>query len=152
MLSQRGHYALRALLVLAANVEAAPMRTPQIAKAAGLSPKFLEVILLELRKAGLLRSFRGCKGGFVLGRPAAEITFADIVAVTDGSLALSACARSVAHAPCKGCVGETACEIRSALSQAQDMMAAVLRSYDLAGAAARMQAAGTPAGLSLPAS
>jgi Rrf2 family protein len=118
------------------------MRTPQIAKAAGLSPKFLEVILLELRKAGLLRSFRGCKGGFVLGRPAAEISFADIVGVTDGSLALSSCVCPVAYAPCKDCFNELTCEIRSALSRAQDMTNTVLESYDLAGAASRMQAAG----------
>jgi Rrf2 family protein len=142
MLSQRGHYALRALLVLAANGEGAPMRTPQIAKAANVSPKFLEVILLELRKAGLLRSFRGCKGGFILGRPASEITFADIVRVTDGSLALSSCVCSVAYAPCKDCFNEHYCEIRCALSRAQDMTTAILQSYDLAGAVSRMQGAG----------
>lgn len=142
MLSQRGHYALRALLVLAANGQGAPMRTPQIAQAASLSPKFLEVILLELRKAGILRSFRGCKGGFVLGRPASEITFADIVQVTDGSLALSSCVCPVAYAPCRDCFSERFCEIRCALSRAQDMTTAVLKSYDLAGAASRMQAAG----------
>jgi Rrf2 family protein len=142
MLSQRGHYALRALLVLAANDEGTPMRTPQIAKATNLSSKFLEVILLELRKAGLLQSFRGCKGGFVLGRPASDITFADIVRVTDGSLALSPCACEIAYARCKDCFDEPYCEIRRALTAAQGTTTAILQSYDLAGAALRMRAAG----------
>jgi Rrf2 family protein len=142
MLSQRAHYALRALLVLAAQGGTTPMRTPQIAKAAHLSTKFLEVILLDLRKAGLLQSFRGCKGGFILGRPASQISFADIVKVTDGSLALSPCACEIAYARCKDCFDESYCEIRRALSAAQGTTAAILQSYDLAGAALRMQAAG----------
>jgi Rrf2 family protein len=142
MLSQRGHYALRALLVLAANSEGTPMRTPQIAKATNLPSKFLEVILLELRKAGLLQSFRGCKGGFVLGRPATDITFADIVRVTDGALALSPCASEIAYARCKDCFDESYCEIRRALAAAQGTTTAILQSYDLAGAALRMRAAG----------
>jgi Rrf2 family protein len=142
MLSQRGHYALRALLVLASHGGTTPMRTPQIAALANLSPKFLEVILLALRKAGILRSFRGRKGGFLLGRPADEITFADILAVTDGSLALSPCVCKIAQARCKDCFDEKYCEIRRALSRTQEVTVAVLKSYDLAGAALRMRAAG----------
>ena len=142
MLSKRAHYALRAMLVLAASDGATPMRTGQIAKAAKLSPKFLEVILLELRKAGLLRSYRGCKGGFLLARAAQAISFADIVRVTDGSLALSPCVSEVAHARCEDCFDEAFCEIRHALARARDATNAMLQSYDLAGAAARLQAGG----------
>jgi Rrf2 family protein len=141
MLSQRSHYALRAMLVLAASDGAAPMRTGDIAKAANLSPKFLEVILLELRKAGILRSYRGCKGGFVLARPAHDISFADIVRVTDGSLALSRCTSEVAYARCEGCFDETICEIRRALLAAREVTAHVLQSYDLASAGSRMRGA-----------
>ena len=54
------------MLVLAAGNLPAPMRTGDIARAMNISPKFLEAILLELRKAGLLISHRGCKGGFEL--------------------------------------------------------------------------------------
>jgi Rrf2 family protein len=143
MLSQRSHYALRAMLVLAANGSDTPMRTGQIAKAANLSPKFLEVILLELRKAGILRSYRGCKGGFVLARPARDISFADIVQVTDGSLALSRCVSEVSYARCEDCFDEAHCEIRRALRTTRDMTSQVLQSYDLASAAHRMRGAGT---------
>lgn len=142
MLSQRSHYALRAMLVLAAGDGAAPMRTARIAKAANLSPKFLEVIPLELRKAGILRSYRGCKGGFLLARPPHQISFADIVRVTDGSLALSSCTSEVAYARCEGCFDESFCEIRRALMTARDVTAQVLQSYDLASAGNRMRRVG----------
>ncbi len=143
MLSQRSHYALRAMLVLAANGNDTPMRTGQIAKAANLSSKFLEVILLELRKAGILRSYRGCKGGFVLARSADEISFADIVQVTDGSLALSRCASEIAYMRCDDCFDEAHCEIRRALLAARNATSNALQSYDLAGAARRMQGSGS---------
>jgi Rrf2 family protein len=70
MLSQRSHYALRAMLILATHGDRPPMRTAHIARAANVSAKFLEAILLELRKSGLLVSRRGRKGGFQLARPA----------------------------------------------------------------------------------
>jgi Rrf2 family protein len=143
MLSQRSHYALRAMLVLAANGSDTPMRTGQIAKAANLSSKFLEVILLELRKAGILRSYRGCKGGFVLARSADAISFADIVQVTDGSLALSRCASEISYTRCDDCFDETYCEIRRALLAARAVTSNVLQSYDLASAARRMQSTGS---------
>jgi len=142
MLSQRAHYALRALLIIAAHGAQAPMRTPRIAKAAQVSPKFLEQILLELRKAGILQSFRGRTGGFILGRPAGEISFADIVKVIDGSLALSPCVCDVSYARCSDCFDESFCEIRRALVSANDLTVSVLKSYDLESAAKRMQAAG----------
>ena len=142
MLSQRSHYALRAMLVLAAHDGDLPMQTWQIAKAASLPPKFLEVILLQLRKAGILQSFRGCKGGFVLARAAKDISFADIVAVADGSLALSGCVSEMAYARCDDCFDEAHCEIRRALLSARDVTTNVLQSYDLASAARRMRGAG----------
>lgn len=142
MLSQRSHYALRAMLVLASGDGVTPMRTGQIARAANLSPKFLEVVLLELRKAGILVSYRGCKGGFLLARPADQISFADIVRVTDGSLALSSCASELAYARCDGCFDEGYCEIRRALLKARDVTVHVLQSYDLASAGDRMRGAG----------
>ena len=141
VLSQRSHYALRAMLVLAAGETYAPVRTGAIAKAARISPKFLEAILLELRKAGLLVSRRGCKGGFQLARPAKQISFADIVRVTDGSLALAPCVDELSPRICGDCFGEEVCQIRHALLQARDKTDAVLRAYNLAAASAR---AGSP--------
>ena len=139
MLSQRSHYALRAMLILAAHGDRPPLCTAEIARAANISAKFLEAILLELRKSGLLVSHRGCKGGFQLARPAKQISFADVVRVTDGSLALAPCVSEIAPAKCADCFAEEFCQIRHALLKARVQTDAVLRAYDLAGAAARMR-------------
>ena len=138
MLSQRSHYALRAMLILAVHGDRPPMRTAEIARAANISAKFLEAILLELRKSGLLVSHRGCKGGFQLARPAKQISFADVVRVTDGSLALAPCVSEIAPAKkCADCFAEEFCQIRHALLKARVQTDEVLGAYDLAGAAAR---------------
>jgi Rrf2 family protein len=137
MLSQRSHYALRAMLILAAYGDRPPMRTAHIARAANVSAKFLEAILLALRKSGLLVSHRGRKGGFQLARPAQQISFADVVRVTDGSLALAPCVNEMAPAKCADCFAEEFCQIRHALLKARVQTDAVLSAYDLAGAAAR---------------
>ena len=126
------------MLVLAAGKAHAPIRTGEIARATNIPPKFLEAILLELRKAGLLTSQRGCKGGFQLARPAKQISFADIVRVTDGSLALAPCADEISPRTCEDCFGEERCQIRQALLQARDKTDTVLSAYDLAAVSARM--------------
>lgn len=142
MLSQRSHYALRALLVLAVHGNGKPMRIAHIAREAKVSAKFLEVIMLKLRKAGLLKIYRGCNGGAVLGRAPEEISFADIVTVTDGSLALSGCASEISHTRCNDCYDEAYCEIRRALISARDATVDILKSYDLATVTRRMHETG----------
>ena len=79
-------YALRALAELA-TAEGGPMKAEAMARAQGIPPKFLENILLELRHAGIVLSQRGAEGGYRLGRPAGEITLADVIRVVDGPLA-----------------------------------------------------------------
>ena len=80
-------YALRALTELA-NVAPGPMKAEAMARAQGIPPKFLGNILLELRHAGIVLSQRGADGGYRLGRPANEITLADVIRVVDGPLAV----------------------------------------------------------------
>ena len=87
--------------------------------------------------------FENCRGGFQLARPATQISFADVVRVTDGSLALAPCANEIAPAKCQDCFEEDFCEIRRALLTARDVTANALRSYDVASAVARMRSAGT---------
>jgi len=84
-LSARADYALRAAIELAA---AGPghVTADQLARAQQIPGKFLETILTQLRRAGLIRSQRGPDGGFWLARPAAEISLADIIRVIDGQL------------------------------------------------------------------
>ena len=84
-LSARADYALRAAIELAA---AGPghVTADQLARAQQIPGKFLETILTQLRRAGLIRSQRGPDGGFWLARPASEISLADIIRVIDGQL------------------------------------------------------------------
>lgn len=84
-LSARSDYALRAAIELAA---AGPghVTADQLARTQGMPSKFLEAILTQLRRAGLVRSQRGPDGGFWLARPASEISLADIIRAIDGPL------------------------------------------------------------------
>ena len=84
-ISAKVDYGVRALLVLAAAPE--PMTAEAIAKDQGLPAKFLGVILNELRRAGIVVSHRGREAGYHLGRPAAEITLADVIRALEGPLA-----------------------------------------------------------------
>ena len=142
MLSQKSRYALRALLVLAARSETGPMQISDIAGVAGVPRKFLEQILLELKKPGIVQSHRGRLGGYSLGRPSKDISFADVLRVTDGPLALSPCVSVMAYRKCDDCFDEAVCGIRKALLAARDATAEVLESRTLAAAASQMRRAG----------
>jgi Rrf2 family iron-sulfur cluster assembly transcriptional regulator len=85
--STRGDYACRALLSLALHAgEGSPTSVRDIAERTGLPQPYLEQILLALKGAGLVRSKRGVGGGYVLARPAEEITLAQIVSAVDGPI------------------------------------------------------------------
>ncbi len=77
---------MRALLTLAADPDGA-MTADRMAAAQNLPVKFLENILVELRRGGLVASQRGAEGGYRLARPATEITAADVLRLVDGPLA-----------------------------------------------------------------
>ena len=84
-LSARADYALRAAIELAA-ASSGHVTADQLARAQQIPGKFLETILTQLRRAGLIRSQRGPDGGFWLARPAAEISLAEIIRAIDGQL------------------------------------------------------------------
>jgi Rrf2 family protein len=85
-LSARVDYALRAVVELATAAEG-PLTAERIAKAQEIPPKFLESILLQLRRGGVVHAQRGPEGGYWLARPAGDITLADVIRVIDGPLA-----------------------------------------------------------------
>jgi Rrf2 family protein len=85
-ISARADYALRAAAELAA-ADSGPVKREALAAAQQIPPKFLENILADLRHARLVRSQRGTEGGYWLGRPAEEITVADVIRAVDGPLA-----------------------------------------------------------------
>lgn len=85
-ISARADYAMRALLTLAAS-DAPRVKGEVLITAQGLPRKFLEQILTELRRAGIVQSQRGADGGYCLARPANRITLADVMRAVDGPLA-----------------------------------------------------------------
>ncbi|WP_169944119.1 Rrf2 family transcriptional regulator [Microbispora sp. H11081] len=85
-LSARVDYALRAAAELAAAGEG-PTTVGELAKEQEMPPKYLENILLQMRRAGLVRGQRGPEGGYVLARPASKISLADVIRAVDGPLA-----------------------------------------------------------------
>ena len=88
-LSARVDYALRAVVELASATAGAaqPVTADALAQAQGIPPKFLESILLQLRRGGVVNAQRGPEGGYWLARAANEITLADVIRVIDGPLA-----------------------------------------------------------------
>lgn len=135
MLSQRSRYALKALIHLAGASGQAPVSMGAIAARANISRKFLEAILNDLKREGLLVSTRGKHGGYVLARPPADISFAEIIRVSEGPLALFPCASVNFYRPCIDCEVET-CTLRRVLARARDGVAAVLEQTTLADAVA----------------
>ena len=142
MLSQKARYALHALLVLAEGGREQPMMIAEVAKRAGVPHKFLELILLDLKRSGMVRSLRGRSGGYMLGRAPDKITFAEIIRVTDGPLALAPCVSVTAYHRCIDCWDEKTCPLRAVLLEARNATAAILESRTLAHALARTKRAG----------
>jgi Rrf2 family protein len=141
MLSQKARYALHALIVLAEHGGKGPMLIADIADEANLPRKFLEQILVDLKKRGIVRSVRGRAGGYLLGRSSKDVTFAEIIRAIDGPLALSPCVSATAYQKCDDCDDEQTCAIRKVLLAARDATAQVLESRTLASAVSGLRRA-----------
>jgi Rrf2 family protein len=135
MLSQKAKYALRALVELA-RASGDQLTSGELALRADAPRKFLEAILLELSRNGVVVSRRGKFGGYVLARAAAEISFAEVIRVLDGPLALAPCVSPrLGFRKCDDCEDLATCSLREALLRARDATAQVLEGYTLADAA-----------------
>ena len=137
MLSQKAKYALHALLFLADRPAGEPTQIAEIAKSQHMPRKFLELILLELKRHGLVRSIRGKHGGYTLAKPPEAITFGQVVRYIDGPLALVPCASKTAYRRCDDCRSETECSMRETMRKARDSVARVLDGATLAEAIRR---------------
>ncbi|HEY0299706.1 MAG TPA: Rrf2 family transcriptional regulator [Rhizomicrobium sp.] len=142
MLSQKARYALHALIVLAEHTGDTPMQIAEVAEDARVPRKFLEQILLDLKKRGIVKSTRGRSGGYLLGKAPKDITFADVIRIMDGPLALAPCVSVIAYHKCEDCVDEATCAIRKVLLAARDATAQVLESRTIAQAAVTARKAG----------
>ena len=86
-ITAKADYAVRAAVELAASGESGPVKAEQISEAQGIPLNFLENILAELRRAGIVESRRGAAGGYLLARPATEVSLADVIRAVEGPLA-----------------------------------------------------------------
>ena len=136
MLSQRARYALRALLHIVEHGGATPVQSAEIAARQNIPGKFLEAILNDIKRAGLLVSRRGRSGGYQLARPASEISFAEIIRAIDGPIALVPCASLNFYARCGDCHDESGCAIRRAMVIVRDETDRILSQTTLASALA----------------
>ena len=137
MLSQKARYALRALIELARAGPETQLTAGEIASRADAPRKFLEAILLELARRHVIISRRGKFGGYALAHPPAEVSFAEVIRVIDGPLALVPCASQTAFRKCDDCESLETCSLRPALLMARDATASVLEGYTLADAMIR---------------
>ena len=136
MLSQKARYALRALVELARTGPQGQLTSAEIALRADAPRKFLEAILLEMARRSIIISRRGKLGGYALARPAAEISFAEVIRAIDGPLALAPCVSRTAFRKCHDCPSLEDCAIRGALLKARDATSDILEGYSLADAMA----------------
>ena len=135
MLSQRGRYALKALLFLARR-DPEQLGVSAIAEAEQIPRKYLEAIMTELRKAQIVESARGWSGGYRLARPADLITFGEVIRLTDGPLALLPCASRNFYKRCEDCPDEGACALRQVMARVRNEVSVILDRTTLADALA----------------
>jgi Rrf2 family protein len=134
MISQRAKYALRALIALTRARPEQPMMISEISRDQAIPKKFLEQILLELKRGGIVMSRRGRLGGYVLLRAPAEITFGEVLRLIDGPIAPLPCLSQIAYRRCSDCADEASCEIRRVFARVTLATRAVLDQTSLADA------------------
>jgi Rrf2 family protein len=110
VISHKAKYALRALVALARQGNS--MMIGEIAARERIPRKFLEQILLELKRHGIVMSRRGKLGGYDLLMPADQITYGQVLRIIDGPIAPLPCLSRIAYRRCADCQPEDECEIR----------------------------------------
>lgn len=139
MITKKAKYALNALLVLALHHGDEPMAIGELANRAGVPKKFLELILLELRKKGILQSRRGKAGGYCLSASPDEVSVGQIIRIMDGPMAPVLCISKTAYRKCEECPQEAACGVRLALKDAYEASLRILEKTTLTDILRKMQ-------------
>jgi Rrf2 family protein len=126
VLSSKAKYAIKATMFLARRTQAGQIQASEIAEGEQIPRKFLELILAELRNAGILQSKKGKGGGYILGRPANDLTLGEIIRVIDGPLAPIPCVSKLSYRRCEDCEDEVTCGVRLVMQQVRDATASIL--------------------------
>jgi len=154
MISQKAKYAFKALIHLARQPKGATIQIDDIAREAGVPRKFLEHILLDLKHQGMIASRRGRSGGYVLVRPAEDITIGQVLRAIDGPIAPLSCISRTAYQACPDCPDEENCGVRrmfAAPYAAQLLLFDATTLADALRAEAPGEAASTREGIPVPA-
>jgi len=128
-LSTRGHYGLKAMFDLANNYGSGPISLKTVAERQNLSDHYLEQLIAMLRKAGLVKSMRGAKGGYFLAREPSEIRVGDVIRALEGPIAPVHC---VSETDPGNCNEADYCITRTVWARVRDGIARVLDSITLA--------------------
>jgi Rrf2 family protein len=120
LLSKKTRYAMIALIKLAQDYGKGAILISDIAKSENIPQRFLENILLELKKLGYLGSRLGKSGGYYLLRKPEEITLLDIIRHFEGTIAMLSCVSEKSYQPCEFCKDEALCKIRHVFKKVRD--------------------------------
>jgi Rrf2 family protein len=137
MLSMKAKYGLRAMASLAREYGNGPLLIADIARRERIPRKFLELILLDLKKKGFIQSKKGKGGGYYLNRLPATISIDQLIRALDGPLALLPCVSQMAYERCDECPDEDTCGIRSVFKEVREATIAVLARKTLQDLATR---------------
>lgn len=134
MISQKARYAFRALIALSRRNQGEAVVTGELARAEDIPQKFLEQILLDLKRSGLVASRRGKVGGYMLIKNPREIFFGEVLRLIDGPVAPLPCLSKIAYRKCDDCKSEENCEVRKVFAQVANVTRMVLDGTSLADA------------------
>ncbi|MCX6182272.1 MAG: Rrf2 family transcriptional regulator [Bacteroidetes bacterium] len=127
MLTKKSKYAIKALVALARHYETeGPLRIAEIAESENIPAKFLETILLELRKHGILGSKKGVNGGYYLIKDPNEVMLSNVMRITDGPIALIPCVSLNFYEKCEECADEVTCGLREIALKVRDASLEIL--------------------------
>src|SRR4030042_2305109 len=131
ILSKKTRYAIVALAKLAQEYGNGPILIRQIAEEEKIPRSFLENILLELKKIGILGSNLGKGGGYYLLRKPEEVNLANIINNFEGTIALLYCVSERSYRPCEFCKDEATCQIRKVFKEVHDTTYNILTKHTL---------------------
>lgn len=131
MISKKTKYAINALVYLAKKDDNKPIRISVISESQNIPQKFLEAILLDLKKAGILASKKGKGGGYYMLKTPKEINLAEVMRLFDGAIALLPCVTYNYYERCEECIDEETCGIRDVFYEVRNKTVELLKKADL---------------------
>ncbi|MDB4205173.1 Rrf2 family transcriptional regulator [Polaribacter sp.] len=132
MLSKKTKYGIKALTFLGRQVDNTPIAIATISKSENISLKFLESILLTLRKNGILGSKKGKGGGYYLLKSPSEIPMTAIMRILEGPISMVPCVSLNFYEKCADCPDESACAVHNLMMQVRDNTLDIFRNTSLA--------------------